>query len=100
PDLVRKSRTHLPGNAGQVDKRAYDRSEPWGGPVMPASRKTSFIDQDQFLQLRRAGHSYGAIGRQTGGARETVRKYCRAAGRPAAKLGRPAGCLRSFDPLV
>jgi hypothetical protein len=67
---------------------------------MPASRKTNFVDQDQFLQLRRAGQSYRAIGRQTGWARETVRKYCRGAGRPAAKLGRPAGCLGSFDPLV
>jgi hypothetical protein len=67
---------------------------------MPASRRTSFVDQDQFIQLHRAGQSYRAIGRQMGWARETVRKYCRAAGRPPAKLGRPKGLLGRVDPLV
>jgi hypothetical protein len=67
---------------------------------MPASRRTSFVDQDQFIQLHRAGQSYHAIGRQLGWARETVRKYCRAAGRPPAKLGRPEGFLRRVGPLV
>jgi hypothetical protein len=75
--------------------------------MYPMMRRTTLVDRQQIVALKKADQSHQAVADATGWSVETVRKVWRnfqkaeEAGLTVAKVGRPAtGPLSTFDPLV